>query len=596
MQYKSQIAAAANKATRAHHLLTERKNRTQRLNLAFKAVQKDALTAVEALKHRKTKLLEILPLKNDLHQGRIMDYTMDHVDYMVAEVVASFSIVAEKRRESLNKKKSSSFSKIWADSFPELSEAMKKSLWHRMVRRKQQAILRPSRESMDTDLRAKVKEVVLAQPRGVSMLEEELQKAEQLFLLACFPAPDEPPLSIPTQNGQWAEPGSTINLCVPETSRPTILPCAPSFPVLNKALCDFASASGRQAAAVLNTSSFRPMMGPLTTLSKASSLAEDETVLFRAAPRVDGDPLDIPDDGMKKAYTFSLKIALARAQALRRKPPQKDDLADSHSTNRAPKSDSSVDSSSSSQRPQKRRRGSKDSEPSPRKKAESSTASNSNAAAAQASRSRKKTPAEQTLPQNQPVQLAMQHSPGEQRYSQAVDHRRQSQQRENLHHQRTPSTMQMQQQNLQQQQRSPSNIQMRYPSSQQEQQQQMAQFRMMHPQMASRPVPPGFPQNMQIQQFYAQMGHQGQRGPFQPGMSPMQMQRPGMSMPFPGMPMPGQSTPQHQGPPPHGSPSSPGTLQHQHRPPPSQGQQQQSRDAKEQSDQLFILNQMPKEN
>jgi hypothetical protein len=111
----------------------------------------------------------------------------------------------------------------------------------------------------------------------------------------------------------------------------------------------------------------------------------------------------------------------------------------------------------------------------------------------------------------------------------------------------------------------------------------MAQLRMMH--QAGRPgqVPPGFPQTMrQMQQFYAPLGHpnaQTQRGHFQPGLSPMQMQRP-PGMPFSqAIPMPA-SSPQNS---PGGVP--PNAGQHgQH----SQGQQRQS-DSKDQNDPLFML-------
>eukprot|EP00977_Amphora_coffeiformis_P011479 scaffold2767_cov177-Amphora_coffeaeformis.AAC.53 len=300
LRYNANIQMAGSKAAQAHKNMTEAKNRTQRLHLALKAAQRNAVNSTNLLKLKKTNLEVTGPLKHLQAASFVSSETR------VGDAVASLSLVAAKRRDQLEQKKNSAFTQIWAQSFPELSDSMKKSLWHRMVRRKQQVILRPTHESLVTELLEKVCQEHETDhgPSKPDVVENEMIKAEQIFLLACHPAPDEPLPAVPTSLS-WAEPGWNIDLRVRKTSSSTILPCAPSFPILNKALNDFGSAQGRQAASILNHSSFRTLMAPLVTFSKASSLAEANTELFMSMRRVDGDPFEISSEEMKRGQNSS---------------------------------------------------------------------------------------------------------------------------------------------------------------------------------------------------------------------------------------------------------------------------------------------------
>jgi hypothetical protein len=132
----------------------------------------------------------------------------------VKDAVSALRISTEKRREQLNQKRISSTSSAWAQSLPGVPGALKKSLWHKMHRRRQQVVLRPSLESLAADLRTSVSEIPAPggnRPLKAYSVEEEIQKAEQLFLLSMHPAaPVEEPLrSVPSSgsNDQWAEPG-----------------------------------------------------------------------------------------------------------------------------------------------------------------------------------------------------------------------------------------------------------------------------------------------------------------------------------------------------------------------------------------------------
>lgn len=685
MRYKSNIQIAGTKAAQAHKNMTEAKNRAQRLHHTLKAAQKNVASNSSLSKKKKALPGSMTPPRQ---------LTEEEKSTRVTDIVKCLATVASKRREQLNQKKNSTFSKTWTASFPDLSDSMKKSLWHRMVRRKQQVVLRPSSESLINDLRK-----TLGGPnkspggRTAAQIEEEIEKemlkAEEIFLLACHPAPDEQLPSVPSPSN-WAEPGWMLDLSVPDESSPeTILPCAPTFPVLNKALRDFASAPGRQAASLLNPSSFRCLTSPMTPFSKASSLAEVDLSLFSSTSRVEGDPLEISDKDIQRGYIFSLKpLQLKSPAPSKRKSSSKDDNSENQTAGSTAKScDSSLESAS--ERSQKRRRIAKDQESTPRKKkkpestAAGSSGKNTDIPATQPNpRSRKKpatSPAkqvvaaiqpaqaihqQQTLPNQQHVpqlppqgsQQNKQHQAPQQKHvrqrqnnnpsnlsnqqqaprasgqnqrqnhpipqQQSQPNQRQNQQQQNPQQQHNP---QQQPQTIRQRQSlNPSNIpsphqqmaqnnqqaqsihqrqsnnssnmpnqhqQQMVQNNQQPQQhhmsaqhqqhlQQMAQFRMsgMHP--GFQPTP------QMMQQFYA---HQAQR--FPAGLSPMQMQRAGVSMPFFPGPSP-QNSPNAVGPNAGQQLSQQNNQQPQHsqhgQHPQQQGQQR-GQEPKDQNDPLFML-------
>jgi hypothetical protein len=171
-------------------------------------------------------------------------------------------------------------SNAWVQSFPDLPTSLKKSLWHKMHRRKQQVVLRPSAESMMSQLRSRVIESrKTLHERHATTLEEDLIRAEKLFLLATHPhsTMDLSVVPLAKAGDSWAEPGWHLELDVPYHTDPDqsrILPCFPSFPVLEKNLSEIASAPGRQAASFLKQSHFRCLSLPLSTVSIASSPSE----------------------------------------------------------------------------------------------------------------------------------------------------------------------------------------------------------------------------------------------------------------------------------------------------------------------------------
>jgi hypothetical protein len=113
--------------------------------------------------------------------------------------------------------------------------------------------------------------------------EESMQRAEALFLLSAYPATDSEAPSVPpsSSSATWAEPGWHVNLNVPKDTEGglrSLLPRAPSFPVMQKNHSEYCSAPGRQMASLIGTTHFRALTTPLSAVAQAISLAETSPV------------------------------------------------------------------------------------------------------------------------------------------------------------------------------------------------------------------------------------------------------------------------------------------------------------------------------
>lgn len=268
MNYNTNIDNVTRRESAARQMLGEIKSRIQKLQTIIKTSQKNLSTVAGLLKKRKA-------------TAETLKSESEKAPMSVKDVIATLRKTAEKRRELMNEKKSVSASNGWVQSFPDLPNSLKKSLWHKMHKRKQQIVLRPTPESIMNQLRSRITENFHAQQSRhstLSTLEDEMTKAEQLFLLATHPFSQEKLSTIPvTKSGEnWAEPGWHLVLDVPPPERnPShILPCKESFPVLERNVSEIASAPGRQASSLLKLSHFRCLASPLSTVAIASSPAE----------------------------------------------------------------------------------------------------------------------------------------------------------------------------------------------------------------------------------------------------------------------------------------------------------------------------------
>jgi hypothetical protein len=109
-----------------------------------KQAQKAAATA--ATLFRKRKLMIQDKLKSN--KQRLSETAeSERASTRVTDVIAALKKTADRRREQLNQKRSSSASSTWVQGLPGIPGPLKKSLWHKMHRRRRQQIfLRPSLE------------------------------------------------------------------------------------------------------------------------------------------------------------------------------------------------------------------------------------------------------------------------------------------------------------------------------------------------------------------------------------------------------------------------------------------------------------------
>jgi hypothetical protein len=258
--------------------VVEARARFQQLQSVAKTAQKNVSMVVNGVRHKRAMITGSVT-------GRGSNVNMyETSENRVRTVIAALRKAADKRGDELIQRKSSSVNSQWIQSFPELPTALKKSLWHKMHRRKQQIILRPAAETFVDELRLAVLDGAKSagtatSPEKQSDVDEALVRAEQIFLLAMHPVAKEGALpSVPPKNSDdWAEPGCHVILEVPEQCLPSgsILPCRSTFPILEKNLSEIASAPGRQAASLLRPSHFQCLSLPLSAVAVASSFAEN---------------------------------------------------------------------------------------------------------------------------------------------------------------------------------------------------------------------------------------------------------------------------------------------------------------------------------
>jgi hypothetical protein len=281
-RYKNNLESTSQREKTVRQALSDTKARLLKYQTVGKTAQKNASLATTMLKKKKAavssaKVKGARPVK--LSEAA----EQEKAAARVKDVIAALQKTAARRRDQSNQKKSSSVSSAWIQSFPGLSNSLKKSLWHRIHRRKQQIVLRPTPECLVNELRASVADnftagVGVRSSQKKAALEEELVKAEQMYLVATHPIAEVGLPSVPPSRstGSWGEPGWQLVLDVPQkpVSHHSILPCAPSFPVLEKNLSDICSAPGRQAASMVRTSYLRCLASPLSSFAIASSPAE----------------------------------------------------------------------------------------------------------------------------------------------------------------------------------------------------------------------------------------------------------------------------------------------------------------------------------
>lgn len=286
MQYKTHLETAMRREQTLKQKLAYSRTQLQRLQVQVKTASKDAQLASTEFAQKRTSLGQSQQSSSSSKSTKaaknkqIAVEDKDRVAIRVKDCVAALSKTAEKRREASRQKQSNSFSSAWVQSLPGLSNSLKKSLWHKMHRRKQQIVLRPTEESLANGLLTFVADKMRPKsetPENQKQDEDKLL-AEQLFLLAMHPLCEEE-LSThpPTRNSEsWAEPGWKLVLDTRRTchSEHAILPSSSVTPLLGQNISEMSSTPGRQAASLIRSWNLRCLSSPLSSFTIASSPAE----------------------------------------------------------------------------------------------------------------------------------------------------------------------------------------------------------------------------------------------------------------------------------------------------------------------------------
>lgn len=327
-KYSANVEGSEARAKAIEKALYEKKVRAQKMMAAVRQTNKAASAAATSLKKRKAQAAES---KSSRNRGRLSE-TMesDRASTRVADVIGGLQKAAEGRRKQLDKKRSSSASSTYVQSLPGLPNALKKSLWHKMHRRRQQIVLRPTMDFVLSDMKEKVEEDAFYSKGRSSSTQDAAVRAEQLFLLAAFPEQGSTPLpSTPPSDSHasWAEPGWQINLDVPQDeprgSR-SLLPRVPVSSVMQNSHAEFCSAPGRQASSLIKSTHIQALNTPLSAVVQAISLAE-MTPVAKERALSDNDPFNVPVAAMKAGSEFALRSPSKSASQSRRKTTPKED-------------------------------------------------------------------------------------------------------------------------------------------------------------------------------------------------------------------------------------------------------------------------------
>lgn len=280
-KYNANIESTIQHEKNAHKALDETRLRLQKLQTLANSSKKNAAVATTVLKRKKNALISS---RSGSKQSKVSETTgQEMAAARVKDIKMTLSLVAKKRREQATRNKTSSSTASILNSLPDISNALKKSLWHRLHRRKQAVVLRPTPEVLLNKLLATVEAAADGggkkgrNPKSQEKLEKELLRAEQLFLLAMHPFADGTLPAVPPfkSNEPWAEPGWKLDLSVGRRGvGRTLLPCAEIFPLLEKNLAEISTAPGRQAAFLIQNSTFHGVSSPLSRLATLTSPAE----------------------------------------------------------------------------------------------------------------------------------------------------------------------------------------------------------------------------------------------------------------------------------------------------------------------------------
>ena len=162
-----------------------------------------------AIKAKKNVIHEVRSGRLNLLQAK----SVENPTNRVKDIINILGLAADMRRDQLNQKRNSNTSAHWVQSLPGLAGPLRRSLWYKMHRRRQQIVLRPTFSSMLTNMRNEIESKLTSIETGIrrvpkEAIEDKLIEAEQSYLLVTHPVEkiNENLNSLPSSS-VWAEPG-----------------------------------------------------------------------------------------------------------------------------------------------------------------------------------------------------------------------------------------------------------------------------------------------------------------------------------------------------------------------------------------------------
>lgn len=284
-KYTANLEGAQSRLKVVEAALYEKKGRTTKATALVRQANKAASGAANSLKKKKAQVADVKSSRSRARLSETME--AERASTRVSDVIAALHKTAEKRREQLNQKRSSAASSTYVQSLPGLPSALKKSLWHKMHRRRQQIVLRPNMDLLLNEMKEAAENSAFysrdrTSSRNQTTAEDMVLRAEQLFLLSAYPEEDSTPSTPPSDShASWAEPGWKVNLEVPKDEQHgsrSLLPRVPVSSVMQKNHSEMCSAPGRQVASLIKTTHLQALSTPLSAVAQAISLAETSPV------------------------------------------------------------------------------------------------------------------------------------------------------------------------------------------------------------------------------------------------------------------------------------------------------------------------------
>lgn len=210
MKYKMAIESSEKRGIAIKTKISELQASLQRRETNHKTGQRAISSLNAAIKSKRNVINEVKSGRLNLLQAK----SVENPTTRVKETINILGLTADMRRDQLNQKRNSNTSSHWVQSLPGVPGPLRRSLWYKMHRRRQQIVLRPTFSSMLSNMRNEIESKMASTDTSIrrtskEAIEDKLIEAEKLYLLVTHPAEklNENLSSLPSSSA-WAEPGT----------------------------------------------------------------------------------------------------------------------------------------------------------------------------------------------------------------------------------------------------------------------------------------------------------------------------------------------------------------------------------------------------